>query len=77
MIDKYAHRLRNNPSYPIKALKQDIRNEHVVDVSRSMLYRVRKDAASEKMGNEKEQYILLWSYCVYIIMELLCRNAEG
>lgn len=40
--------------------------EHILDVSRSMLYRVRKEAASQVMGSEKE-YRLLWSYCAELI----------
>ncbi|KAI5676681.1 hypothetical protein M9H77_07631 [Catharanthus roseus] len=33
LIEKYCYRIRNNPNYPVKALKQDIRSEHVLDVS--------------------------------------------
>lgn len=39
----------------------------MLDVSRSMLYRLRKDDASQVIGSEKEQYRLLWSYCEEIM----------
>lgn len=55
--------IRSNPKHPVKSIRQDTRTEHVIDISRSMLYEVRKDATTEMMGDEKEQYKLLWSYC--------------
>lgn len=74
LVEKYACRIRSNPKYPIKSLRQDIRTEHVIDVSRSMLYRVRTDVATEIMDDEKEQYKLLWSYCAEIMRANLDSN---
>ncbi|KAI5657167.1 hypothetical protein M9H77_25960 [Catharanthus roseus] len=54
LIENYYYRIRNNPNYLVNSLKQDIRSEHVLDVSRSMFYRVRKNAATEILGSEKE-----------------------
>lgn len=44
----------SSPSYPVNVLKQYIRKEQILDVSRSMLYSVRKDATADMIGSEKE-----------------------
>lgn len=67
LLEKYAYKIRSNPHYPINALKQDIRTENVLDISRSTVYRMRKDAKAKLLGNEKEQYKMLWSYCAEIM----------
>lgn len=60
--EKYAYKIRSNSNMPVKSIKQYNRREHVVEVSRSTLYRVRKDSNAKFLGCEKEQYKVLWSY---------------
>lgn len=59
---KYTYRIRSNPDIPVKALRQDIMKEHIVEVLRVTLYRVRNDAIRELLGSEEKQYKLLSSY---------------
>ncbi|XP_058217282.1 uncharacterized protein LOC131328349 [Rhododendron vialii] len=60
---KYMDDLRINPGMPIAALKERVRKELKVDVSRNQLYKAKRKAGKLIYGNDIEQYGKLWDYC--------------
>ena len=59
VADTYSDRLRSNPTWPMKSLKETIEKEHVIKLDRFLVYRGKEKAMTRVNGTDKEQFSLL------------------
>ena len=53
---KYVDKFRNNQKWSIASFMSTVREEYVVEVSKSQLYRAKRDAIKLIDGKDAEQY---------------------
>ncbi|KAH7866476.1 hypothetical protein Vadar_020923 [Vaccinium darrowii] len=63
LANKYKDTLAGEPDKKVKTLKNDVKREWMLDVSRKKAWRTKRTALQLIHGNHKEQYLLLWGYC--------------
>ncbi|KAI8554265.1 hypothetical protein RHMOL_Rhmol05G0084700 [Rhododendron molle] len=67
IADKYIDNLIDEPNKKVKTLKNDVRREWMLDVSRKKIYRVKKVALDKIRGKHEEQYLRIRDYCQILI----------
>ena len=55
-----------NMEMPWESLRETVRKNHKVDISRSQFYRTKSKAQELIEGSHKEQYNWIWDYCAEI-----------
>ncbi|KAH7850603.1 hypothetical protein Vadar_000370 [Vaccinium darrowii] len=63
IVNKYKDTFDAEPNKKVKTLKNDVKREWMVDVSRKKAWRAKRTALEVIHGNLKEQYSVLWDYC--------------
>lgn len=64
---KYMDVLTDEPDKNVKTLKNDVKRDWMLDVSRKKVYRARRVALETIQGSHEEQYLRLRDYCQVLI----------
>ena len=63
IVDRMVQKFRIQPNYPLKALREDVKEKWNMDVSTRQLYMARVKAKRQIEGKLREQYHRLMGYC--------------
>ena len=66
LAKRYMENFKNNPQWPVEAIRETDKSDHTVGVSKSKVYRAKRTAKTLINGTHQEQYALIWNYCLEI-----------
>ncbi|XP_060670936.1 uncharacterized protein LOC132800712 [Ziziphus jujuba] len=66
LAKRYFNDFRANPNMKLSTFQDKVKQDLIVDITRSQAYRAQEKANSMAAGDVAEQYSRLWDYCVEI-----------